>query len=453
MQFVIIDQSMITIQCSPLGVHAVVMRIWKNNSGPVMQLIHSAYALGAFLAPLVAKPFLTENNPVNSTCTDLLNMHDMAGSGGSHGTARCLAMILENCSNATNVEGSVDITVTIDCPNEPSLYFAWAFWITTIPILIPLPAFVFYACRYQCFWRKATSSVTTNGESDSKMPNDKAKNKTIVYPDTIPYKIFLLGFLTTITLVYVGMEMTYGNFIFAYSVNSELEFSKSQAALLSSVFWGSFTFFRLFAFPLSLCGIPSWVLLSVNVGGGLLGSVVLVIWPLSPTAVWLATAILGCSMASIFPNVMVWLSEHGPATGKATGLLIIGATMGDVSLPAAVGTLVTMSSTIALPYFTLAAMLSCTVLLVVLFIVTRLWTNYYLKNRKGEDTSRYARLQFSDDDEEEEEKEEEEEEKEEEKMEMQQFDEEGHVPEANSINRSHLIVDEDIIGDSDSTLL
>ena len=270
-------------------------------------------------------------------------------------------------------------------------------------------------------------------------------NKTIVYPDTIPYKIFLFSFLATIMLVYVGMEVTYVNFIFAYSVNSELEFSKSQAALLSSVFWGSFTFFRLFAFPLSLCGIPSWVLLSVNVGGGLLGSVVLVIWPLSPTAVWLATAILGCSMASIFPNVMVWLSEHGPATGKATGLLIIGATMGDVSLPAAVGTLVTMSSTIALPYFTLAAMLSCTVLFVDLFIVTRLWTNYYLKNRKGEDTSRYTRLQFSD--------EEEEKEEEEEKMEMQKFDEEGCVPEANGINRSHLIVDEYIIGNSDSTLL
>ena len=142
---------------------------------------------------------------------------------------------------------------------------------------------------------------------------------------------------------------------------------------------------------------------------------------------------------------MVWLSEHGPATGKATGLLIIGATVGDVSLPAAVGTLVTMSSTIALPYFTLAAMLSCTVLFVVLFIVSRLWTNYYLKNRKGEDTSRYTRLQFSD--------EEEEKEEEEEKMEMQKFDEEGCVPEANGINRSHLIVDEYIIGNSDSTLL
>ena len=364
-----------------------------------MQLIHFAFALGAFLAPLIAKPFLSEVvSYTNMSCAELMNIYD----SGTHNTSHCIAMTIENCSNASNMydSSSADI-ITIQCPPEPSLYFAWAIWITTIPLLIPLPAFIFYACRDQCIWKFTSTKTVNNGVDGVKTNTDQIDKPTHLYPDTILYKIFLFSFLGIITLVYVGMEVTYGYFIFAYSVNSELRFTKAQAALLAAVFWGSFTFFRLFAFPLTLCRVPSWILLSINVGGGLLGSIVLVIWPVSPIAVWIASSVLGCSMASVFPNLMVWLSEHGPSSGKATGLLIVGATIGYVSLPAIVGTLVTKSSTIALPYFTLSAMLLCTLLLAVLFAVSKLWSNHYFKRTKTENKPKYNRLQFNEDEEDE----------------------------------------------------
>ena len=363
-----------------------------------MQLIHFAFALGAFLAPLIAKPFLSEEiSYTNISCSELMNMYESS----THNISHCVAMVIENCSNVSSMlDGSADVLTDVHCRPEPSLYFAWAFWITTIPLLIPLPGFIFYACRDQCIW-KVTSKTASNGVDEKTNTNQVKTSENHLYPDTIPYKIFLFSFLATIMLVYVGLEVTYGNFIFAYSVNSQLGFTKQQAALITAVFWGSFTFFRFFAFPLTLCKVPTWVLLFINVGGGLLGSIVLVIWPVTPTAVWIASSILGCSMASIFPNVMVWLSEHGPSSGKATGLLIVGATVGDVSLPAIVGTLVTMSSTIALPYFTLSAMLLCTVLLIVLLVVSKFWTNHYLRTKR-EDSSKYNRLQFTDEEEEEE---------------------------------------------------
>ena len=39
------------------GVHAVIMWMWGDKSGPCMQFLHFAYAFGAFIAPLISNAF------------------------------------------------------------------------------------------------------------------------------------------------------------------------------------------------------------------------------------------------------------------------------------------------------------------------------------------------------------------------------------------------------------
>ena len=36
------------------------MRMWGEKSGPCMQFLHAAFAFGAFIAPLITKPFIQD---------------------------------------------------------------------------------------------------------------------------------------------------------------------------------------------------------------------------------------------------------------------------------------------------------------------------------------------------------------------------------------------------------
>ena len=358
---------------------------WEKRSGPAMQLIHFAFALGAFLAPLVAKPFLSEEiSYTNISCSELMNMYESSTNNISH----CVATVIENCSNLGTVH------VTDICPVEPSFRFAYAYWILATPIFLALPAFPIYACIYKEGSCKPTASskekdVSSDCEYDDGEEQHIEKT-TLTYPDTLAYKVFLFALLMLISLLCIGVEHTYGNFIFAYSINSQLDFTKSQAALISSVFWGSFTFFRLVAISLALCRIPSWILLSINVGGGLLGSVLLVAYPVSPTAVWIASSIIGCSMASIYPNVMVWLSEHGPTTGKYIGFLMLSSTIAEAAIAAPVGALVTSSVPNAFVYAVFLCMLLSCLLLVTLFVGVRCWTKAHFRHKVKTENHRYS---------------------------------------------------------------
>ena len=49
------------------GGNVICLRIWGKDSGPYMQALHFAFGVGAFMAPLVAAPFLSTE--VNSNCT------------------------------------------------------------------------------------------------------------------------------------------------------------------------------------------------------------------------------------------------------------------------------------------------------------------------------------------------------------------------------------------------
>lgn len=373
-----------------------------------MQLIHFAYALGAFLAPLIAKPFLSEESSHNSTnlsCTQVLDMYD-TGSGVPADISSCVSMAVQNCSNSSSLDGSAVIFTRVDCPMEPSLRYAWAYLILTLPLLIALPLFPLYAYRKQCCCKTAANPAVNgvNGLDPVKSIQEHASGELQKpYPDTVPYKIILFTLLALLMFVYVGVENSYGNFVFAYSVKSQLNFPKPRAALLASVFWGSFTFFRFFSIPLSLCGAPSWLMLTVNVAGGLVASAVLVIWPVNSTAVWIGSAILGSSMASIYPNTMVWLSEHGPATGKTIGVLLVGSTLGKMVLPAIIGYLVTTSSPVALFYSVLAGMLLSGTILLTLFVVAKSWMKLSAGTRRKEGgVSLYRMVTFNEDEVEEE---------------------------------------------------
>ena len=376
------DATSLTLQklglISYVGTHAVLMRLWKEESGPCMQVLHFAFAFGAFVAPLIAKQFISAEQD-----EEAMNSTSYSGSGWASGncTIGC-------ATNSTGQEGD----------------FRIAYWISSSIFIPALLAYVFYSVRYDIlrhFVRKeksvvADSAVTnyTMVEEDQEQDGEaeveellqlafrEKDNKDPSSPsakETPPcYVLAILFLLATFIFLYVGLEVSYGYWIFTVVVTGTLNFSKQQGTVIQSLFWGTFAFTRLFSVVLALLNVKASVMITGNLTGSVIASVIMVSFPHNAPAIWLASAVLGMSYASIFPTTMTWMSETVEATGKASSILITGGVLGNITIPAVAGALVAQVTPDSLFYMTFVGIVLCVVLVAVMFTLT-----YFQKRRQA----------------------------------------------------------------------
>ncbi len=361
------------------------MRLWKDKSGPCMQILHFAYAFGAFIAPLVAKQFIS-GDPSDSTDT----------------------------SNPLPLTTPTSIISNDTLPDSAeSFKFKYAYWILSLTYVPTLTTYAYFSVKFD-FLKKRSSTAeaalskdkddtsqveyirrrgkkskditmedfseeTCKGSEISKNHSDdesssekeelifvkKSSSETKVSPDEMEknilsskaallnrYKYAILLLLATFLLVYVGLEVAYGSLIFTATVLGPLRFSKHQASLVQAVFWGLFAFGRLFSIVLVMLKVRSSIMISMNLAGSLVASVIMVAFIHNSTAIWIASIVLGASYSSIYPTAMTWMSENVEATGLATAILITGGVLGDITLPAVVGAVIATVSPDMLFYLT-----------------------------------------------------------------------------------------------------
>lgn len=134
---------------------------------------------------------------------------------------------------------------------------------------------------------------------------------------------------------YSGASLAYGGWIYTYAIKMNLA-SATNAAYLTSIFWGALTLGRLAAIPLALRYKPQ-VLLRMDFLGALVSLLALAIWPGSLAAVIFTSAGLGFSLASIYPTTMSLSGQLMTVTGKVTGLFSIGNSVGSMLVPWLIG--------------------------------------------------------------------------------------------------------------------
>ena len=368
-----------------------------------MQLIHFTFSFGAFLSPLISKPFIRDHDTVdfiNVTCDEVLHNKSTYSSCGDSYTDFLDYCSCTNSSVVGSGSGMIDILTgnLTGCPAslDNGYFFGYAYWVSVIPLLFPVPALIYYAFKRQCCCsRKATEEGVDNKElvtgEGNKEITDSSQSKA-TYPNTLGYKVCIFTLLFLFMFLFVGVELSFGTYIFTYAVKSGLQFSKQRAAILSSVYWGTYAFLRMFSIILSLCHTPPGYMMTGNLTGSLVAAVMLVIWPTNEVVVWVASGLMGTSIASIFPTTMTWLSEHGPTSGKATAVLTAGGTLGDMSLPVVAGVLIDKLSPSSFPYFILCDIIFSIIICSILFTVGKYWSK--CKQRTGND-EQYQRLQFS----------------------------------------------------------
>ena len=145
--------------------------------------------------------------------------------------------------------------------------------------------------------------------------------------------LFLL--IVIFFVVYVGLEVGYGNWIYTFSVRLHLT-SEINAAYLTSAFWGAFTVGRLIGIGISSRLRPQTILLA-DLTGSLLAFSILLIWPASSLALWTGTIILGLSIASIFATAMAFTEKRLRLTGVLIGWILVGGGIGGMIFPWLIG--------------------------------------------------------------------------------------------------------------------
>ncbi len=138
-----------------------------------------------------------------------------------------------------------------------------------------------------------------------------------------------------ILFLYVGSEVAFGGWIYAYAIQFGIA-DETLAAYLTSTFWAAITVGRLITIPLARRFHPHVILL-----GNLIGSLgflsFFALWPDPVIGTWVGTLGFGLAMSSIFPTTLVWVERHVPLSGQVTGFIFGGGSLGAMTLPWLIG--------------------------------------------------------------------------------------------------------------------
>jgi FHS family Na+ dependent glucose MFS transporter 1 len=182
-------------------------------------------------------------------------------------------------------------------------------------------------------------------------------------------RLLLPALLGTFFFLHVAAENSYGAWIYTYSLTRRLA-NEVSAGYLTSAFWGAFTFGRFATIFLAL-KVNVKIQLAGSVTGALLGLMVLLLWPDSVSAVWIATVVCGISLAGLFPGTITLASQHLHMTGGITGFFLVGSSLGALAFPWLIGQFFESAGPRVFPLFLIAAVAGSIVLFVVIMALLR----------------------------------------------------------------------------------
>ncbi|OCT80371.1 sodium-dependent glucose transporter 1-like [Xenopus laevis] len=260
------------------GGNIIILNTWEEQAGPHVQALHFSFALGAFVAPILAKLAL-EILPLENTS---LNVTEST---------------LEQSVLPFGLKKSMLSYIVIG----------------TYILLVSLFLLTLYS--------KSHANKSSGKASDEKF-------RTAKYHNAVIFLLFLFFFC------YVGAEVAYGSYIFTYAINRGIDANK--AAGLNSLFWGVFAAVRGLAICFATCLYPGTMLL-LSVIGCTVSSLILVLFNKSIFLLWAGTAVYGASMATTFPSGFSWVQQYTTIGGKSASLFVVGAALGEMAIPASVG--------------------------------------------------------------------------------------------------------------------
>ncbi|NWW51914.1 MFS4B protein, partial [Pedionomus torquatus] len=274
------------------GGNVLALNTWGAEAGPHMQALHFSFAVGAFVAPILAKMALGGSKPQDLPAAEHTNQ-----------------------SVWRPVPAAPAASAASALKQHLGADFLWSYVVIgTYLLFVSFFFFILYS------------------KGNSAQDKSKAALQKGMFAK---YHYALITLLFIFFLFYVGAEVTYGSYIFTYA-KVFAEMKENEAAALNSVFWGAFAACRGVAIFCAACLYPGTMIL-LSIIGSALSSVCLAFFTRYPATLWVGTAVYGASMATIFPSGISWIEQYTVVQGKSASLFVIGAALGEMCIPATVG--------------------------------------------------------------------------------------------------------------------
>lgn len=137
---------------------------------------------------------------------------------------------------------------------------------------------------------------------------------------------------------YVGAEVTFGNWIFTYTVTLKLA-DATQAAYLTSGFWLAFTIGRLISIT-AAARFKSTQILTLALSACALIIAMMMLNSNSITLLWGCTMALGFFMVPVWPTGYNLAGQSVKLTATIISIILLGDSLGGMILPSATGQMV-----------------------------------------------------------------------------------------------------------------
>ena len=215
--------------------------MWGELAAPPSVALHFGFGLGAFIAPMVAAPFLGEKRNATSPAENGTIMHSENGT---------------TIGNESYQEDGGNIVIP------------WAI-IGSMCLLWLILNTIFY------IHTRLTKAVSKYTKETPKVSLRKMLSLHACVPGDKLFGVVMLCLLCYNYVHFVGSERAYSSFLFTFATeNNIIRLSKDSAATLNSVFWISFTSGR-FCAILASKFVPIIILMAILISGNLVNGIVM----------------------------------------------------------------------------------------------------------------------------------------------------------------------------------
>jgi len=383
--------------------------LWRKKAAPFIQIVHFAFGLGAFISPMIANPFLLEaTDEIQEFGRDLSNEYK---------TLKNLTEVLTEVGISSLKDMKHDHGNHTD--NRPQLTAAdlkvhWAYIIISI---FNLAVLIFFMIVY--YFRPVTTEYP-NDSTESTPEKEKKKlakeasiqnsyNQSIksnqlekssqleksthlekssqstpfdefnlIKPLKPGMKLLIIVLSVLFFHLYCGLEISFGSLLSPFAVKSNLRMSKSEGSFITAVYWGMFTFFRIFSLFAITYFSPRAVLI-FNMALIVLSNGFLL--PLANTyrwALWVGSALMGLGCSSVFATMFAVVEQLTPVTPAFTSITMIACCLGEFIIPLLVGFWIDTEPKVFLYIIFVYSLLSLIVLIAIFCI-----QNHILKKQRA----------------------------------------------------------------------
>lgn len=235
--------------------------LWGSECEPFIQALHFSFGLGASFAPLIAREFILPRN---------------------------------------------DSFVDQWSPDDVQIHYCYE--IISICAMIIAIIFLFLGkCAPKSTEHPSRLVEATNDDELKNRNKSVQPTMSMIERDNERRKLLMVKILCVIStcifvFFYCGIEVNFGTYISPYAIEGPLGLSKSDGALLASVYWFVFTFSRLITiFYIKIIGSRNNLILCTCIL--LLTNIVLLPFYDNETCLWVGTILVGLGTSSVFASV------------------------------------------------------------------------------------------------------------------------------------------------------